>query len=110
MHPNNIQSELDESKDRIKQLEGLKQIKNEKYGELLIKYFAKFNPFKISNSTEYHCYVSFNHPLNFQATESCFQQFAYETGMIPTAWWYEKGITTIAFDKIFYPKNSALVE
>lgn len=111
MHPNNIEPELESSKKRIQQLEGLRKIKEDKYGRLLIRLFEKFSPFEIKHATDYGCYISFNHTLNFQATDRCFQEFAKETGLIPTAWWHDEknGTTTIAFDKIFYPDSSALV-
>lgn len=113
MHPDNISPEILKTEDRLKQLFGLENIKDdEKYGELFIKYFEKFNPCNIKHATDYGCYVDFKHTLNFQGTNMAFQEFAFKTGLIPTAWWYkeETGITTIAFDKIFYPKQSALVE
>jgi len=112
MHPDCVESELEKSKQRLIQLEGFQQIKNDNlYGKLLIQYFEKFNPCKTSHSGDYNVYVGFRCSLNFQATDQAFQKFAEKTGMIPTAWWYDEkeGITTIAFDKIFYPKNTAFV-
>jgi len=110
MHPNNLEPALESAKEEQKKIEGLLSIKNEKYGELFIKLFDKFNPCKISHVTDYHCYVTFNHPLNFQATDGAFKEFAKQTGLIATAWWISENQTVIAFEKVFYPQNSALVE
>ncbi len=112
MHPNCIEPDLDYAKNRIKQLEGLKKIKDEKYGTIFIKYFEKFSPFEIKHQSDYGCFVTFNHALNFQATEGAFEEFAKRTGLIPTGWWYDEKdhTTTIAFDRVFYPKSSALVD
>lgn len=112
MHPNCIEPDLEYAQKRIKQLNGFKKIQAEKYGVIFIKYFEKFNPFEISHASDYGCYVSFNHTLNFQATEKAFQEFAKRTGLIPTAWWYDEkeDVTTISFDKVFYPQSSNLVD
>lgn len=110
MHPINLESALESAKKEQTKIEGLLAIKNERYGELFIRLFDKFNPCKIQHATDYSCYVTFNHPLNFQATDNAFQEFAKQTGLIPTAWWHKDKQTTIAFDKVFYPKSSALVK
>ena len=111
MHPNNIESDIESSKQRLEQLDGLKHIKNQPHGDLFIRYFEQFNPCKIqSNYNEYTMYVDFKCPLNFQGTNRAFQRLAQKTGFIPTAWWHKDGITTIAFDKILYPDNTAFVE
>lgn len=110
MHPNNVETELELSKQKTKQLEGFQFLKQDKhYGELLIKLFEKFNPCDVKYTSEYRVYVTFNHLLNFQATDNAFQKFATATGLIPTAWWQDGDRTTISFDKLFFPKNTAFV-
>lgn len=116
MHPNNIEPELEQAKQRIEQLEGFKQFKKSKYFKILIRYFEDFNPIKISGENDligyedYTLYIDFKHTLNFQGTNGAFEKLASETGLIPTGWWHKDGITTIAFDKVFYPKSTALVD